>query len=88
MQKKADQKQPMEIFSGYRSPKTNNRLRHNTSGVAKNSFHMYGQAIDFHIKGYSTKKLQQAALGLKAGGVGYYPKSDFIHMDTGAVRSW
>lgn len=88
VQKKAAQKQPLEIFSGYRSPKTNSRLRHETSGVAKNSFHMYGQAIDFHIKGYSTKGLQKIALDMRGGGVGYYPKSDFVHMDTGTVRSW
>lgn len=88
VQQKAKQRVPIEILSGYRSPKTNARLRQNTSGVARNSFHMYGQAIDLHIKGYRTSKLREIATGLKAGGVGYYPKSDFIHVDTGAVRSW
>jgi uncharacterized protein YcbK (DUF882 family) len=88
VQKKTKQKQPLEVYSGYRSPKTNGRLRHESSGVAKNSFHMYGQAVDFHIKGYSTRNLQKIALDMKSGGVGYYPKSDFVHMDTGSVRSW
>ncbi len=88
MQKKAGRREPIEILSGYRSPKTNARLRKNTSGVAKNSFHMYGQALDMHIKGYKTSSLRSIAMNLRAGGVGYYPKSDFIHVDTGSVRSW
>lgn len=88
VQRKAGQRTPMEVLSGYRSPKTNAGLRRNTSGVAKNSFHMYGQAIDMHIKGYSTRNLRKIAVGLRAGGVGYYPKSDFVHVDTGTVRSW
>lgn len=88
VQRKAAQKQPVDILSGYRSPKTNNRLNHETSGVAKNSLHMYGQALDLSIKGYDSRRLQKIALNLNAGGVGYYPKSGFVHMDTGAVRSW
>ena len=88
VQKKAGQRQPIEILSAYRSPKTNAGLRKNSSGVAKNSFHMYGQALDLHIKGYSTSRLRSIAKSLRAGGVGYYPKSDFIHVDTGTVRSW
>ncbi|MCC6598934.1 MAG: DUF882 domain-containing protein [Alphaproteobacteria bacterium] len=88
IQKKTGQKQPLDVLSGYRSPKTNAGLRHNTSGVAKNSFHMYGQAIDIRLDGYSTRNLRNIAQGLKGGGVGYYPKSDFIHVDTGSVRTW
>ncbi|MEZ5813715.1 MAG: YcbK family protein [Alphaproteobacteria bacterium] len=88
VQKKANVRGPMTIFSGYRSPKTNNRLRKNTSGVAKNSFHMYGQALDMHIDNYSTRNLCSIAKDLRAGGVGYYPKSQFVHVDTGSVRSW
>jgi len=88
IQKKAAQKQPIEILSGYRSPKTNAGLRQESGGVAKNSFHMYGQALDMRIKGYNTQKLHKLALGLKAGGVGFYPSSDFVHIDTGKVRSW
>jgi len=88
IQRKAQTRNPLEIFSGYRSPKTNNRLRKNTRGVAKNSFHMYGQALDLHIDNYSTRNLRNIAVGLRAGGVGYYPKSQFVHVDTGSVRSW
>ena len=88
IQRKAGARNPIEIYSGYRSPKTNNGLRRASSGVAKNSFHMYGQALDIHIDGYSTAKLRNIAKSLRAGGVGYYPRSSFIHVDTGTVRSW
>lgn len=88
VQKKAGQREPIEILSGYRSPKTNAGLRKNSSGVAKNSFHMYGQALDMHIKGFSTASLRNVAKSLRAGGVGYYPRSSFVHVDTGAIRSW
>ena len=79
---------PIEVLSGYRSPKTNSMLRNASSGVAKNSFHMYGQAMDIRMPGYNTRRLRDAARKLKSGGVGYYPKSDFVHVDTGKVRSW
>lgn len=88
VQRKAGQRRPLEILSGYRSPKTNANLRRASTGVAKNSFHMYGQALDMHIKGFSTRNLRNIAMNLRAGGVGYYPRSDFIHVDTGTVRSW
>ena len=78
----------IEIYSGYRSPKTNAKLRNTSSSVAKNSFHMYGQALDMHIDGFSTSSLRNIAKSLKAGGVGYYPRSKFVHVDTGGVRSW
>jgi uncharacterized protein YcbK (DUF882 family) len=78
-----------EIISGYRSPATNEMLRNKGSGgVAKRSFHMRGMAMDVRLRGVDTGQLRKAALGLKAGGVGYYPKSDFIHVDTGRVRFW
>lgn len=77
-----------EILSGYRSPKTNNMLRRSSTGVAKNSFHMTGQAVDLRMPGVSTRDLRKIALGLRAGGVGYYSKSNFLHVDTGNVRSW
>ena len=80
--------QPMTILSGYRSPKTNSDLGKRSRGVAKNSFHMYGRAIDMHTEGYSTRGLRNVALSLKAGGVGYYPRSNFVHIDTGDVRTW
>lgn len=91
IQNKIGTRQPLEILSGYRSPKTNAMLRSeggSRSGVAKNSLHMYGQAIDIREADYSTKKIRAIACSLKAGGVGYYPKSDFVHVDTGAVRTW
>lgn len=76
------------IISGYRSPATNQKLRANSSGVAKKSLHMQGKAIDIRLPGCELKHLRDAALALKAGGVGYYPGSNFIHVDTGRVRSW
>ena len=77
-----------QIISCYRSPNTNEMLRSKSKGVAKNSMHIKGQAIDIRLTGYSTKKLREAALKLGRGGVGYYPGSNFIHVDTGRVRRW
>jgi uncharacterized protein YcbK (DUF882 family) len=77
-----------EVISGFRSPKTNQQLRNNSTNVAKRSLHMKGQAIDIRLTGVQTQKLQQCALQLQCGGVGYYPKSDFIHLDTGRIRFW
>lgn len=79
---------PVEVLSGYRSPRTNAMLNGASTGVAKNSFHMYGQAMDIRMPGHSTKRLRDTAKKLKAGGVGYYPRSNFVHVDTGKVRSW
>ncbi|MBT8442481.1 MAG: DUF882 domain-containing protein [Gammaproteobacteria bacterium] len=77
-----------EIISGYRSPKTNNMLRGKSNGVAKRSLHMQGRALDVRLTDVPTDKLRAAALELKSGGVGYYPKSKFVHLDTGGVRRW
>ena len=79
---------PIHIISGYRSARTNAMLRRTTSGVARNSFHMAGRAIDIRIPGYRTDGLYQLAKHLEVGGVGYYPESDFVHLDTGPVRFW
>lgn len=80
---------PYQIISGYRSPHTNERLRTTRGGgVARRSLHMDGKAIDLRIPGVPLKELRDAALELKAGGVGYYPGSNFVHVDTGRVRSW
>ena len=80
---------PFEILSGYRSPKTNAMLsRRGCGGVARNSLHMTGQAIDLRLPGWKTSYVKKVARGLRSGGVGYYPKSNFIHIDTGRVRSW
>lgn len=80
--------EPLHVLSGYRSPKTNAMLGRKSRGVASNSFHMYGQAVDLRLPGYSTRKLRNVAKSLNAGGVGYYPRSSFVHVDTGTVRSW
>lgn len=77
-----------EVISAFRSPKTNQMLRNTTTGVAKNSYHMRGQAIDVRLTGVPTASLRQAAIDLGRGGVGYYPKSDFLHLDLGRVRNW
>jgi uncharacterized protein YcbK (DUF882 family) len=76
------------IISGYRSPETNARLRRQGTGVAKHSLHMQGRAIDLRLPGVELKHLRQVALAMRAGGVGYYPKSNFIHLDTGRRRFW
>ena len=76
------------IISGYRSPETNAKLSKKSSGVAKKSYHMRGKAIDIRVPGYDIAQLRKAAMSLKSGGVGYYPKSNFIHVDTGRTRFW
>ncbi len=82
------QSEPYEVLSGYRCPKTNKSLRSQSEGVAKNSLHMTGQAIDLRLPGFETKEIRNLAIALKAGGVGYYSKSNFVHMDSGDVRTW
>ena len=84
----ADHDKPYQIISAYRSPKTNDGLRRKSLGVAKRSLHMEGQAIDIRVAGVATTKLRDLALAMKVGGVGYYRGSDFLHIDTGRVRSW
>jgi len=76
------------IISGYRSPKTNQTLHARSGGVASKSMHLEGRAIDIRLPGKELALLHKAALSMKAGGVGYYPSSDFIHIDTGRVRHW
>jgi uncharacterized protein YcbK (DUF882 family) len=76
------------IVCGYRTPSTNEALREHTTGVAKNSLHIQAEAIDLRIPGVNTLTLRRAALALRQGGVGYYPHSDFIHVDVGRVRQW
>jgi uncharacterized protein YcbK (DUF882 family) len=77
-----------EVVSGYRSPVTNQRLLRMGRGVDRNSFHMRGQAIDVRMWGVPLASIRDAALELQAGGVGYYPRSSFVHIDTGPVRRW
>ena len=78
----------ISIVSGYRSPQTNAALRKTTRGVARNSLHMQGRAIDIRISGCRTAHLRRMAIDLKCGGVGYYPESDFVHLDTGPYKVW
>ena len=77
-----------EVFSGYRSEATNARLRRVSHGVAAHSLHMTGQACDLNLPGTHLNNVRQAAIKLRSGGVGYYPSSDFVHVDTGRVRYW
>lgn len=79
---------PINIISGYRSPRTNAALRKVTTGVARKSLHMQGRAIDIRIPGYETTALRQLAIDFHSGGVGYYSKSNFVHLDTGPVKVW
>jgi uncharacterized protein YcbK (DUF882 family) len=88
LQTRVESRQTFQIISGYRSPKTNAMLSGKSKGVAKRSYHMQGKAIDIRLNGCDLKQLHKAALSLKAGGVGYYPSSDFIHVDVGRVRRW
>jgi uncharacterized protein YcbK (DUF882 family) len=76
------------VISGYRSPETNERLREQGSGVARHSLHLEGRAIDVRLAGVNCAGLAERALSLTRGGVGYYRKSDFVHLDTGAFRTW
>jgi uncharacterized protein YcbK (DUF882 family) len=81
-------RQPFHVISAYRSPATNARLRQRSEGVAKNSLHMLGQAIDVRVPGLRLLHLRDVATALRRGGVGYYPASDFVHVDVGRVRYW
>ncbi len=79
---------PYQIISGYRSPATNAALHRRSGGVASGSLHMRGQAIDIRLADVRLGTLRDAALSLRAGGVGYYAASDFVHVDCGRVRAW
>lgn len=85
---KAGGRRAFEIISAYRSPKSNALLRTSGSGVAKKSLHMQGRAIDIRLPGCDLAVLRKAALALQGGGVGYYPASNFVHVDVGRVRQW
>jgi uncharacterized protein YcbK (DUF882 family) len=77
-----------EIISAFRSPRTNEMLRGASTGVAERSLHMEGRAIDVRLRGVRTARLREEALAMQVGGVGYYPGSDFVHVDNGRVRFW
>jgi uncharacterized protein YcbK (DUF882 family) len=80
--------EPYHVISGYRSPRTNAMLRIRSEGVASHSLHMEGRAIDVRLPDVPLRQLRDAAVALGRGGVGYYPGSDFVHVDTGRIRTW
>ncbi|ARJ65646.1 hypothetical protein WV31_08250 [Magnetospirillum sp. ME-1] len=88
VQRKVGAKGPIHIICGYRSPATNAIMASLSDGVATQSLHTQGKAVDIRLPGHATKHVGRAALSLKAGGVGIYPASDFVHIDTGRVRTW
>lgn len=77
-----------EVISAYRSEQTNRMLRQQSRRVAKDSLHVSGRAIDVRLPGRDTRQIRDAALALRSGGVGYYPRSNFVHLDTGPFRTW
>jgi uncharacterized protein YcbK (DUF882 family) len=83
-----DTTMPFQVYSGYRSPSSNGLLREADPGVAKRSLHMEGMAIDLCMEGVALDDLRRAAMEMRAGGVGYYPDSHFVHLDIGRVRNW
>jgi len=80
--------QPFSILSAYRTPATNNMLRKHSRKVAKHSYHVYGKAVDIRVPGIATSKLRRTAYRLRLGGVGYYQRERFVHIDTGQFRAW
>jgi uncharacterized protein YcbK (DUF882 family) len=88
MRERLDTHEPFLVVSGYRSPATNHRLYLRHNGVASNSYHIHGMAIDLRCEGRSLPQVRGAAASLRGGGVGYYPHSDFVHVDCGPVRYW
>lgn len=83
-----DTQQRFHVISGYRSPASNALLHERSDGVAKHSLHMEGLAIDIRVPGRKLADVRRAAIALNGGGVGYYPSSDFVHVDVGRVRTW
>ncbi len=88
LQSKTGNRKPWEVISAFRSMSTNENLRKSSTGVARYSYHCLGRAIDVRLPGTSLQDLRDSALSLQAGGVGYYSRSEFVHLDTGPVRSW
>ena len=88
LQSAAGSREPFQVISGYRSPTTNAALRTRSSGVAEHSLHLQGRAIDVRLPGVPTGQLALLAQRQSGGGVGFYRVSDFVHLDTGRVRSW
>jgi len=83
-----DCREPFEVISGYRTKQTNAMLRKRSRGVASNSYHIKAMAVDISMKSRSVRQISRAGLSLGAGGVGKYSRSDFVHLDSGPVRTW
>ncbi len=88
LHRRSGSRKAFQIISAYRSPKTNAMLAANSGGVAKRSMHTEAKAVDIRLYDVKLADLRDTAIGMKAGGVGYYGKSDFVHVDTGRVRRW
>lgn len=88
LRRSLDTTDPIQVFCGYRSPQTNAMLRRRHYGAARHSLHMQGMAIDLQVPNRSLRGIRSAAMALKGGGVGYYPRSGFVHVDTGEIRYW
>lgn len=88
LQRTTQSRAPVQVVSGYRSPQTNEWLRQQGHRVGRKSLHMQGKAVDIRLADVTTSGLREAALALRLGGVGYYPESDFLHVDVGRVRFW
>ena len=88
MQCRLDSDRPFDVLSAYRSPATNHRLAKAGMGVSPQSLHLQGRAVDIRLPGCDVRTLHRVALDLGEGGIGYYPMSGFVHLDTGAARQW
>jgi uncharacterized protein YcbK (DUF882 family) len=88
LQTMANRDAPFEVISGYRSPATNAMLHRSSDGVAQHSMHLEGRAIDVRLSGFATRRLAEYARTLGRGGVGFYARTDFVHVDTGRIRFW
>jgi uncharacterized protein YcbK (DUF882 family) len=88
LRRRLESNNPFLVISGYRSPTTNRRMYLRGSGVASNSYHIQGMAIDLRAEGRDLSQVRAAAASLRCGGVGYYPRSGFVHVDCGPVRYW
>jgi uncharacterized protein YcbK (DUF882 family) len=88
LRERLDTSEPFLVVSGYRSPTTNMRMYLQHEGVARYSYHIKGMAVDLRTEGRSLSQVRDAALSLRCGGVGYYPRSDFVHVDCGPIRRW
>jgi len=88
LNEKLESRGPFQVVSAYRSPKTNAILRRRSRRIARNSLHMEGMAVDIRLPDRNMRQLAKAAISLQSGGVGYYPRRQFVHVDTGKVRRW